>query len=187
LAVQQNAALFALLGTYYGGNGQTTFQLPDLRSRVPVGWGQGTGLSNYTLGEVAGAEQVSLTISNLPSHTHTAVTTVTPTSNLAAATTINVATGIPPASRLPTPVGNLLTVPAVQGAGTAVDSFAAAGTGTAGAMAPGAATTTLSGNVSATATTVNSLTGSNIPVGLRPPLLAITYAIALVGIFPSRS
>jgi microcystin-dependent protein len=56
LAINSNTALFSLLGTTYGGNGQTTFCLPDLRSRVPVGAGQGTGLSPVVLGQLGGAE-----------------------------------------------------------------------------------------------------------------------------------
>jgi microcystin-dependent protein len=70
LAIAQNTALFSLLGTTYGGNGQTTFALPDLRSRVPVGTGQGPGLSNIDLGEVSGAESTTLLSTNLPSHNH---------------------------------------------------------------------------------------------------------------------
>ena len=70
LAIAQNQALFSLLGTTYGGNGVTTFQLPNLQSRVPVNTGQGPGLSNYNLGQVGGAETSTLTINNLPSHTH---------------------------------------------------------------------------------------------------------------------
>ena len=72
MSVPQNAALFALLGVIYGGNGQTTFQLPDLRGRSPVGMGQGPGLSNIVLGEAAGTESTTLTMSNMPTHTHTA-------------------------------------------------------------------------------------------------------------------
>lgn len=68
--INQNQALFALLGTTYGGNGQTTFALPDLRGRRIVGMGQGPGLQNYNLGQVGGEESVTLTISQLPSHTH---------------------------------------------------------------------------------------------------------------------
>lgn len=60
LAVQQNAALFSVLGTTYGGNGHSTFALPDLRGRVPVGQGEGLGLSNYALGEAGGVENVSI-------------------------------------------------------------------------------------------------------------------------------
>ena len=70
LAIVQNTALFALLGTTFGGNGQTTFALPDLRGRVPVGWGQGPGLSNYDLGQVGGAESVTLLTTQLPAHNH---------------------------------------------------------------------------------------------------------------------
>ena len=71
LAINQNQALFSLLGTNYGGNGSTTFALPDLRGRVPISQGQGAGLSNYSIGQVAGAETVTLTTGQLPVHTHT--------------------------------------------------------------------------------------------------------------------
>jgi microcystin-dependent protein len=54
LAISQNTALFSLIGTYYGGNGTTTFALPDLRSRASIGFGQGPGLSNYAIGENGG-------------------------------------------------------------------------------------------------------------------------------------
>ncbi|HVG22435.1 MAG TPA: tail fiber protein [Blastocatellia bacterium] len=70
LPIAQNTALFALLGTTYGGNGQTTFALPNLQSRVPVHFGQGPGLSSYDLGQAAGTETDTLTINNLPAHTH---------------------------------------------------------------------------------------------------------------------
>lgn len=70
MAIAQNTALFSLLGTTYGGNGQTTFGLPDLRGRSPVGTGQGPGLSTVTLGEVAGSENVSLLTTNMPMHNH---------------------------------------------------------------------------------------------------------------------
>ena len=70
LSIAQNSALFAILGTTYGGNGQTTFALPDLRSRIPVGTGQGPGLSPYQLGQVQGTESVTMTINNMPMHTH---------------------------------------------------------------------------------------------------------------------
>jgi len=66
LSISQNTALFSLLGTTFGGNGQTTFALPDLRSRVPIHPGQGPGLSNYVLGQVAGTETNTLLNSNLP-------------------------------------------------------------------------------------------------------------------------
>lgn len=70
LAVSQNDALFALLGTIYGGDGRTTFGLPDMRGRLPVHTGQGPGLSSRQLGSRAGAERVTVTTNQLPTHTH---------------------------------------------------------------------------------------------------------------------
>ena len=70
LSVSQYDALFSLLGTNYGGDGRTTFGLPDLRSRIPIGTGQGSGLSNRQLGERVGQEQVTLTANEVPAHTH---------------------------------------------------------------------------------------------------------------------
>jgi microcystin-dependent protein len=70
VAISQNDALFNLIGTTYGGDGQATFALPDLRGRLPLHQGQGTGLSNYTLGETGGVEQVTLTVNQIPVHNH---------------------------------------------------------------------------------------------------------------------
>jgi microcystin-dependent protein len=70
LSIAQNTALFSILGTTYGGNGQTTFGLPDLRGRVPIHPGQGPGLSSYALGQQAGTETVTLTVQQIPQHTH---------------------------------------------------------------------------------------------------------------------
>jgi microcystin-dependent protein len=77
VGVSQNEALFNLLGTTYGGDGQNTFGLPDLQGRVPVNQGQGGSLSNYVLGQRDGAETVTLTAQQLPSHTHTALGSAT--------------------------------------------------------------------------------------------------------------
>jgi microcystin-dependent protein len=70
LPIAQNTALFSLLGTTYGGNGQTTFALPDLRGRVPVHVGQGPGLSPYSLGQNGGTETVTLGANQIPAHNH---------------------------------------------------------------------------------------------------------------------
>jgi microcystin-dependent protein len=70
LPISQFDTLFALIGTIYGGDGQQTFALPDLRGRVPVHQGQGPGLSNRTIGEQGGSETVTLTASQMPQHTH---------------------------------------------------------------------------------------------------------------------
>lgn len=73
LPIAQNTALFSLLGTTYGGNGQTTFALPDLQGRVPLHFGQGPGLSSYALGQASGQESVTLTTAQIPAHAHTVV------------------------------------------------------------------------------------------------------------------
>ncbi|WP_029057668.1 phage tail protein [Stappia stellulata] len=70
LAVSQNDALFSLLGTIYGGDGRTTFGLPDMRGRIPLHAGHGPGLSERRLGSRGGAEKVTLTANQMPSHTH---------------------------------------------------------------------------------------------------------------------
>ncbi|SOE20027.1 Microcystin-dependent protein [Spirosomataceae bacterium TFI 002] len=70
LPISQNTALFSLLGTIYGGDGRTTFALPDLRGRAPVSPGNGPGLSNYNIGQRTGVESVTLNSTHIPSHTH---------------------------------------------------------------------------------------------------------------------
>ncbi|MCC8628120.1 phage tail protein [Xanthomonas vesicatoria] len=75
LAISDYEPLFMLIGAAYGGDGQTTFAVPDLRGRVPIHQGQGPGLSNYVLAQRSGTESVTLTGPQLPMHTHTMVAT----------------------------------------------------------------------------------------------------------------
>lgn len=70
LPINQNQALFSILGTTYGGDGRTSFALPDLRGRAPVAQGQGPGLSDYNLGQKGGSENNTLTLANMPAHNH---------------------------------------------------------------------------------------------------------------------
>jgi microcystin-dependent protein len=70
LQIAQNTALFSLLGTIYGGDGRTTFKLPDLRGRTMINYGNGPGLPAYRIGQVVGTEQVALNVLNMPSHDH---------------------------------------------------------------------------------------------------------------------
>ncbi|WP_395074824.1 phage tail protein, partial [Hyphococcus sp.] len=84
LAISSNTALFSLYGTTYGGDGRTTFKLPDLRSRAPMHFGQGPGLTNRPLGQSAGTETNTMTVQQMPSHNHAA----TSTSNSSSTTTL---------------------------------------------------------------------------------------------------
>lgn len=114
LAIAQNSALFSLIGTTYGGDGVNNFNLPDLRSRVPVHAGQGTGLSAYVLGQSGGEESVTLTTAQIPSHAHVPQgssnngTSVDPTNNYwaASATTQFVPGASANATMNPSTLGN---------------------------------------------------------------------------------
>jgi microcystin-dependent protein len=70
MSISQNSALFSLIGTFYGGDGVTTFGVPDLRGRVAIHQGTGPGLQNYSIGEETGTENVTLTVQQMPQHTH---------------------------------------------------------------------------------------------------------------------
>jgi microcystin-dependent protein len=160
LSIAQNTALFALLGTNFGGNGQTTFGLPNLQSRTMMHWGQGSGLSNVVLGEQGGTESVTLTAAQMPSHTHTAT--------LTASTTTAEAQG-------PGPNGtNRVLGRALDSSGSVVPLvYAPAGSPLNSALGAGSV--------------VNAATGGSQPHSIRNPYLGITHVIALQGIFPSRS
>lgn len=162
LPIAQNTALFSLLGTTYGGNGTTTFALPDLRGRVPISFGQGAGLSNYALGEVGGSDSVTLALTEMPAHTHTIdASGVTATAKCKNG-----------AGNQQTPVGN---VPAIDAAGQSpiYSNVAPDANMRAGAV-------TLGGS----ATAAN--TGGGQPHDNHQPYLVMNYCIALQGIFPSR-
>lgn len=99
LAIAQNTALFSILGTTYGGDGRTTFGLPDLRGRFPISPGTGPGLSNVVLGQRAGGENVTMTQATMPNHSHPmnvnsgAGTTNEPTGNYPASNNVQVERG----------------------------------------------------------------------------------------------
>jgi microcystin-dependent protein len=78
MSIAQNTAMFSLLGTTYGGNGQTTFGIPDFRGRVAVGTGTGPGLPSISLGQIAGTPTVTLLSTNMPAHNHTITGNLTP-------------------------------------------------------------------------------------------------------------
>ena len=164
LPIAQNTALFSLLGTTYGGNGLTTFALPDLQSRVPIGAGQGPGLSNYDLGQQAGNEHVTLTINELPLHTH-----VVTLNGLGATANVKNAAG-----NQQSPVGN---VPAIEAAGVTA-TYSSAGP---------PFSTMASGAISVSGTASAAPAGNSVPFNIVQPYLTLHYCIALEGIFPSRN
>jgi microcystin-dependent protein len=122
LSIAQNTALFSLLGTTYGGDGITTFALPDLRGRVPLGQGQGPGLSNYVIGEVTGSENVTLISTQMPAHSHalmvsgTPATAATPVNNVMAVASGSTSTGDPVTVNAYGPTPNAIANPNSIGA-----------------------------------------------------------------------
>ena len=161
LPINQNSALFSLLGTTYGGDGRTTFALPDLRGRAPVHAGDGTGLAPKQRGESRGVEHIQLIASQMPSHNHTAATHVT-TAFL---------------------VG-------VDDEGSQTDASGHALANSAGDAHYHTSTpssTMSAASITANAATMVYNYGSSQEHDNMQPYLAINFVIALQGIYPSRS
>jgi microcystin-dependent protein len=161
LPISQNTALFQLLGTTYGGDGKSTFALPNLNGRVPVGFGQGPGLSDFTLGQETGAETITLLTTEMPSHVHAvSVTglTATPSCRNAAANQAS-------------PANN---VPAIESSGVTATYSDQIPDATMRSTHP----PTLSG---ATASTGGGQSHNNMQ-----PYLVLNYFIALQGVFPQH-
>ena len=158
LPISQNTALFSLLGTTYGGDGIRTFGLPELRGRVPIGWGQGNGLSNYDLGQKGGEEGHTLITQEMGQHNH----------NLMADTSV--------------PASNNTNVPSTSVVlGNTVGKQA-------GSANPFALTLYTSGAPGGTLDvhTIGMNGGGQAHPNIMP-YLALNICIALIGIFPSRN
>jgi len=149
LSISQNSALFSLIGTIYGGNGVSTFGVPDLGGRAAVGQNSG-----YVMGQVGGTETVSLVTANLPAHTHTLAGTTA-----AAGATV--------------PDGTNSFLANANGEDVNLGSVTVKIYGPAGTPVPLAPQSI-------------GLTGSNTPVSVMQPYLALNYCMALYGLFPSR-
>jgi len=158
LAISSNTALFSLYGTTYGGDGRTTFGLPDLRGRYATSNGQQPGLSFIRLGEKGGAEQHTLNITQMPSHNHLAQNTVT--------------TGVM-ANTGPSESG-------ATGKGFASGATIYSSSGVPRVQMMDDVVTT---NVQTTI--LNN--GGNLPFNIKDPYLGLQYCVVLFGIFPSRS
>ncbi|MBC8757365.1 phage tail protein [Kordia sp. YSTF-M3] len=157
LAISQNTALFSILGTTYGGDGRTTFALPDLRGRAAIHPGTGPGLSTIKLGQRGGAEYHTLTVSQMPNHAHSGAT-------MKGSISVNEEDGVED-----DPAGRNL---GVSSAGTPYNTNT-----NDKLMAPNSVS--ISGNTLAT--------GGNQSFYMRNPFEGINYIIALFGTFPSRN
>ncbi|MBC8009518.1 MAG: tail fiber protein [Burkholderiales bacterium] len=176
MSIAQNSALFALLGTTYGGDGITTFALPDLRSRLPVGsQGVNPALPAIQQGELGGTTATTLTLQNLPIHTHAA--SYLPTGGTPLAVSVAVANIPAPASD---PTGGILAQSQVpsRSAPTVVNSYAAVTD----------ATATLAGvTVTGAGQVTVSPAGGGASFSNASPYIGINFVIATEGIFPSRN
>lgn len=158
MPIAQYTALFSLIGTTYGGNGQTNFALPNLNGRVAIGAGPGVqGTSTRVQGETVGSETVILTINNLPAHKHNV------------ASTLNSATTVAATHNVPA-VGSVLAK--ASDINTDAANIYAAGPGT---IPIGSIVTT------------ETLIGGANPLPIMQPSLALTYIICLEGVWPSRN
>jgi len=163
LPISTNTALFSLLGTTYGGDGRTSFALPDTRGRALIGAGRGPGLSNYPLGHRGGVETVTLSVNQMPSHNHSASTTVSGSSTLHASS----------AGNSDNPANNVL---ARKPRDSIYSSSAPDVT-----MSASAISMALTGN-----TTVGNTGGSQAHEN-RMPYISVNWIITIQGLFPSRS
>lgn len=178
IGIAQNTALFSLLGTTFGGNGVNTFQLPDLRGRVPVGPGQGPGLPTYVQGEVAGTPTTTLNVTNLPAHNHSA--TFAPSGS--PTVTVTALSGVVDGQQATAPTAGAQFCNGYDAISTTpVNIYAPSGaTGTAVNLA-GGSVSGINGSVSV------GLTGNNVPFDNLQPYLGLQSLICTAGIFPSRN
>ena len=165
LPIALNSALFSLLGTTYGGDGRTTFALPDMRGRTAIHPGTGTGLSSYRLGQIGGAEMVTLNQAQVASHSHVATTD---TSGMQVMLHAHDSSG-----NSSSPDGKVM---AVKNRTNIYSS-----------NAPDVTMSSAAASLSGGATTSIANAGGNQAHENRMPYIAVYHVIALVGIFPSRS
>ncbi len=160
LSIAQYNALFSLLGTSFGGNGTTTFALPDLRGRTMLHYGTGPGLSTIAFGEMSGTENVTITNAQMPAHLHGLINGQ---ANVTVYTTNNSAE-TNETSNGENSLGTSGTMPNIYREGVTVSDHV--------------------GGVNISGTT--AVTGGNTPVAIRNPYLGVNICIAIQGIYPSR-
>lgn len=171
LAISQNTALYSLIQNFYGGDGRTTFALPDLRSRVPISYGQGPGLTNKVLGQAGGRETSTLTVIDLPSHHHSVSVTG---ATQPGATVMPVSTD---AAGMTSPDGNYLAATSL--ANLAYTSTLSSPAGEMGPIPVPAQ--------QVVATGMTGASGGSLPVHTQSPYQAVNFQMCMFGIFPSRA
>jgi microcystin-dependent protein len=188
MAVNQYQALFAILGTNYGGDGVQTFKLPDLRGRMPVGVTNTSGspLPPVQIGEIDGTPQVTLTQANMPPHTHQATFVGTGGGGPVTPPTVSIAVSTDNAS-VADPTGAILAKIPGSSRGSFVNQYAPASAATAGASMGGITITPGSGGGITGGTVTLATAGLGQPLSIMPPFIGINFIIALQGVFPSRN
>ncbi len=176
LSINQQQALFAVIGNAYGGDGRTTFKLPDLRGRLPVGQGNGPGLTPVPQGQYRGSETITLNSNQLPLHSHGF--SATP------ATTLQVPVNASPASAATPNVNANDLVYLTNAASGGRDGLKGIYTKTA-PDSTNTAKTPVSGTLSIAGQTTNA--GSNAPVTIQPPEVAMRYCVVVDGLWPDRN
>jgi len=180
LPISSNSALFSLLGTTYGGDGRTSFALPDLRSRAVIGVGSGPGLQSYAWGQRVGVEWASLTMATMPSHGHStttaSVSATVPTSAVTVTATLN---GTATSGDSISPSASVF---AQDVAGANAFSSVAPDV----ALSADSVSVSLSGSAEAGATQVQNSGGNQSHYNVMP-YQTVSWAIAMQGVFPSRS
>lgn len=177
LSINANQALFSLLGTTYGGDGRTTFALPDLRGRAPIHQGRGPGLSQRSLGARFGTETNTLTSNQLAPHTHFVTGGVAPVAGTITAT-MGVNNGDNDAGEEPND--------AFLGRNDAGSLYASSSV-TGEDLAAGAIAVDSSGLTVNMSSITIATTGSGLPINDMSPVLVMNWCIALQGVFPSRN
>jgi microcystin-dependent protein len=182
LSVSTNSALFAILGTTYGGNGSSTFGLPNLAGRSVVGTGPTNfGGGNYVIGQAAGNTMTTLTILNMPAHNHTAVFTGAGSSVTIPAPVIKASSAVGTAAAPSTAANTLGQLVVPRSTGVAMYNNGSPDTElNTGAQAS-------SGTVIPTGAITVGINGGSQPVNVANPYLALTMCIVVNGIFPSRN
>lgn len=180
LNVASNTALFAIIGAVYGGNGSTTFGIPDLRGRVAIGAGAGPGLTPRTLGQTGGSPSTTLLVNQLPSHTHAIAGggNIPISGNVYATMNVNNSNTV----SVPSPANGFLGVD-LQGSQT-YSTTPSNPPATLNANAISVNTSQLKANISAL--TVNN-SGAGQPYSNLKPFLGLAYIICVQGVFPPRN